>query len=488
MKLTTQQEAIIQFIRSPTGHIVVEARAGTGKTTILALGAEGTTFPITATAFNNAITKTLSERMPANVTCKGLNSLGYGTLFKNLNTKPTLEARKGYLLTRASGMTQEFPDLKRALALAKAWGIAPKGTVGAPTSLTPDTPETYAKLFAEYAIDTGYCQNPIGVLRQTLITNTKQAFQGLVDFDDQLYIPALYDFIPMKADMVMVDEAQDLNKCQRKLVTLMLKEGSSLVAVGDRHQAVYGFRGADRHSIEDIITDFDAGALPMTVSFRCPQAVVLEAQRLVPDIELWSEAPEGFVETLKRWGPGDLIPGGAILCRNNKPIISLCMELIRRGIAATILGRDIGTSIAKLLKDTKENDCHQAVQTMWTSIGKRVDLLLQKDQAEAASALSDRAECATIIAEQLPDGATVGDFEAYITRMYSDDPDAVFTLSTVHRAKGLEWKDVYILDRFLMPSQWAKTDEDKAQERNIEYVAVTRSKLNLTYILSTELK
>lgn len=488
MKLTPQQNDIIKFIHNPSGHAVVEARAGTGKTTILVLGARGTIFPIIATAFNTSITKVLAEKMPENVIAKGLNSLGYGTLFKNLATKPILDDRKKYKIQRDMGMKQEFPDLPRAYSLARNWGVAPRGTVANPVSLTPDEPETYYKLFAEYAIDTGYCQNPMGVLRQALINGTKMAFQGVIDFDDQLYIPALYDYAPRKADMVMIDEAQDVNKCQRKLATLMLSRGASLVAVGDRHQAIYGFRGADRHSIEGIIEDFQAKTLPMTVSFRCPQEVVREAQRIVPDIEVYEHAIEGKVSELKEFSHKDLAPGCAILCRNNKPIIKLCMELISRRVPATIIGRDIGKSIAKLLRDTKENDCHQAVLMMWQQVDQRVQTLLAKEQAEAAGNLHDRAECATIIAEQLPTGATVEDFERYISKMYSDELNSPITLSTVHRAKGLEWRDVYILDRFLMPSKWAKTEEDKAQEKNIEYVAVTRSQENLTYIYTTGLK
>jgi superfamily I DNA/RNA helicase len=488
VKLTPQQEDIIKFIQNPEGHAVVEARAGTGKTTILTLGAQGTIFPIIATAFNTAITKVLEEKMPENVVAKGLNSLGFGSLFKNLATKPVLDEKKRYKIQKSMGMKQEFPDLPRAFAIAKAWGIAPRGTVGNPVSLTPDDQETYEKLFGEYAIDTGFCQNPVGVLRQALINGTKLAFQGQVDFDDQLYIPALYDFVPRKADMVMIDEAQDVNKCQRKLAALMLSTGASLIAVGDRHQAIYGFRGADRQSIPSIIKDFDATVLPMTVSFRCPQQVVLEAKKLVPDIQLYEHAIEGKVESLKEFSPDDLVPGCAILCRNNKPIISLCMELLKRKIPATIRGRDIGQSIAKLLKDTKEDDLHQAVQVMWQQVEKRMATLIAKDQSEAAGNLNDRAECATIIAEQMPQHSTVDEFEKYINQMYSDDLHAPIILSTVHRAKGLEWNDVYILDKYLMPSKWAKTDEDKAQESNIEYVAVTRSKCNLTYIYSSGLK
>jgi superfamily I DNA/RNA helicase len=65
--------------------------------------------------------------------------------------------------------------------------------------------------------------------------------------------------------------------------------------------------------------------------------------------------------------------------------------------------------------------------------------------------------------------------------LFSDDKSAV-TLSTVHKAKGLEADNVYILRPELMPHPMAKTPEAIAQESNIEYVAVTRTKNKLVFV------
>jgi DNA helicase II / ATP-dependent DNA helicase PcrA len=55
-------------------------------------------------------------------------------------------------------------------------------------------------------------------------------------------------------------------------------------------------------------------------------------------------------------------------------------------------------------------------------------------------------------------------------------------LSTVHKAKGLESPNVYILHPELMPARYAVQEWQKEQERNVQYVAVTRSKHQLVYM------
>jgi DNA helicase-2/ATP-dependent DNA helicase PcrA len=53
----------------------------------------------------------------------------------------------------------------------------------------------------------------------------------------------------------------------------------------------------------------------------------------------------------------------------------------------------------------------------------------------------------------------------------------ILTLSTIHRAKGKEWNRVYVLgESTLQPSKYARTEEQKQQERNLMYVCATRTK------------
>jgi len=57
----------------------------------------------------------------------------------------------------------------------------------------------------------------------------------------------------------------------------------------------------------------------------------------------------------------------------------------------------------------------------------------------------------------------------------------------VHKAKGLEWLRVFILDRDRMPSRWARRDWQVQQEENLIYVAYTRAKEELYFLPSDKI-
>jgi DNA helicase-2/ATP-dependent DNA helicase PcrA len=107
------------------------------------------------------------------------------------------------------------------------------------------------------------------------------ADRSRMDFDDMLRF-ALEDSVRCTpAHTIFVDEAQDTNSVQLSLLRKMLRLGGRLVIVGDPHQAIYGFRGADANAFDALTTAFSADVLPLSVSWRCSQAVVVEARRVL---------------------------------------------------------------------------------------------------------------------------------------------------------------------------------------------------------------
>src|SRR5690606_3995226 len=93
----------------------------------------------------------------------------------------------------------------------------------------------------------------------------------VLDFDDMVYMPLVHKCRFWQFDVVMVDEAQDTNAARRALIRRLVRPGGRVIAVGDRHQAIYGFTGADADSRDLLARDFDATYLPLTVSYRCPK-------------------------------------------------------------------------------------------------------------------------------------------------------------------------------------------------------------------------
>jgi superfamily I DNA/RNA helicase len=119
-----------------------------------------------------------------------------------------------------------------------------------------------------------------------------------IDFDDMLYLPVLLDCPFDHMDFIFVDEAQDTNDIQLEVIDRLCKQVDGAVAafardfnlptdkkatrlffVGDSHQAIYGFRGANSDSMTKIRDRYNCIEMPLSVSFRCSQAVVAEARK-----------------------------------------------------------------------------------------------------------------------------------------------------------------------------------------------------------------
>ena len=144
-------------------------------------------------------------------------------------------------------------------------------------------------------------QKSIEYALRVLKTSTEQL--DVIDFDDMLYLAVKLNARFDPVDWLFVDEAQDTNGIQVEIMSRLQKaeqyvrngdeetsvtsygapprfqSSTRIIAVGDPHQAIYGFRGADSNAMTSIAGRFNAVILPLSVSYRCPKAVVREAQK-----------------------------------------------------------------------------------------------------------------------------------------------------------------------------------------------------------------
>lgn len=309
------------------------------------------------------------------------------------------------------------------------------------------------------------------------VLKASNAQTHIVDFDDMVYLPLVHPVRFFRYRVVIIDEAQDTNPARRELCKRLLAPGGRLIAVGDSRQAIYGFTGADNDSLDLIAADFNAIRLPLTVTYRCPKAVVSFAHQWVSHIEAADTAPEGEVKVHE----GEFNPdkSSAILCRNTKPLVTLAFDLIRRRIPCKIEGRDIGKGLIKLAlkwKSTRTIDAYETKLDRWITQqrqnleGKKLELV--EDQYTAIKAIMDycRVEKKTHMT----------DVVAWVESLFSDNVSGVVTLSTIHKSKGREWNTVYWLNRLATcPSRFATQDWQKQQELNLCYVAATRAQQSL---------
>ena len=323
------------------------------------------------------------------------------------------------------------------------------------------------------------------------LLNKSNRESAVVDFDDMIYLPLLYQIPFFQYDNVVMDEAQDANIVRKLMADALLKNGGRFYGVGDPRQAIYGFCGADNDSIENLKAHFNCKEMPLTVTYRCPKAIVNFARSWVDHIESHPSAPEGIIsmESFEQMlqGRNRLNGDSAILCRNTRPLVSAAFTLIREKVPCRIEGRDIGETLKKLATRWKsittipelEDKLEEWLETeieKWTAKKKLARIQEAEDKVETLKVVMNACR---------QDGQNeIHAVVSYIENIFADNVSSILTLSTIHRSKGREWKRVFWLDRFnTCPSRYASQDWEVQQESNLQYVCATRSMSELIDLL-----
>jgi ATP-dependent exoDNAse (exonuclease V) beta subunit len=330
------------------------------------------------------------------------------------------------------------------------------------------------ELAATYDLD---CSRDLIVFSREVLTNSiHQALAGILDFNDQIYMPTLFGAAFPTFDIIMVDEAQDLSQLQHEMLAQLLHNKSRIIAVGDTHQAIYGFRGALNNSMTRLQSQFNLRKLPLTISYRCPKSVVREAQTVVSHIESHPDAPEGRVGISGGISVMDFPVGSAILCRNNAPLVSLAWLFIRASIPVTFLGKDLGKKLEKLVKKLAKTDV--PIDILEHNLGKWAAREIAKQPRREASIQDQVDTLRSLFADCLSSKQVL----AKITAIFEQTTGGRITLASIHTSKGFEWPTVYFLNDYLIPSKYAKQDWQLEQEDNLRYVAITRAQETLLYL------
>ena len=468
-KPNAYQQAIFDAVACGVGNLVVLARAGTGKTTtsLQAIEFVKAGLSVLFCAFNKTIQVEISEKLTGlglggKVDARTLHSLGFGCVRRQ--GKFRVDGDKTRKMARAYLKQKEIYVKGRLAALCRLIGLG-KNT------LTHDRAglEQLAWQFGVQDED-----NPAHVLaRQAehLIGKCMQ-FDGVIDYDDMIWLPAVHEWRPKTYDVVFVDECQDLNPCQLWMIAQTLRRGGRLIAVGDDRQAIYGWRGAGSDVIESITEQFECEQLPLSITYRCPKSVVEIARSIVPDYQAADTAPDGVIDhvTVERCAR-EAAPGDFVLSRKNAPLMSMCLSILKRGVPAVVAGRDIGRSLSALAEKSEQRTVEELYEWLDTFLAAETKRL--KDQESALEAVVDKIECLKSLCEGYTEVADVID---RIDSIFSDnDPGNQVVCSSVHKAKGLERRRVFVLeDTFRL----GHSDE----EDNIYYVAITRAQERLTFV------
>lgn len=523
LELTAEQEAVLAAAGLRHGSVRIEAGAGCAKTHTGKLAMQKIRVPGAAFAFNKKIADDLGAAMPGSWECKSFNAWGHGAWARGLafGTQLKLDDRKVGKLVSEVGKdqrveldTDQWHGCRGLVEKAQQAGLVPRGDRCEESSLVADDQETWEGLGDELgltAADTGLLW-PLA--REVLVRDIALARQGVISFDDQVYCSTMLGGKFPQYPVGFVDEDQDLSGLNIRMVRMSLRPGARLFMVGDKRQGIYAWRGASHTSAEDLQRQFAEGEwqeLPLMTTFRCPKAVVARQQGHVPGFRAWGGAATGVVDRWQdssKWKdeavPWDgwtykelqtaahlAKPNGqpslAILCRNNGPLLGMAIKLLRQGVGCHMLGRDIGRGLIVLSKkiipadDTPRDLCRGMIE-QW--VLNEVSLAQANGKGEGKmEGIYDRGEGLLAVLEG-SECRDAGGLRRTLGMIFAKDSGQV-TLSTIHRAKGLEWDCVMHLDPWRVPSKWARKAaeagqrETLEQEYNLRYVCETRTKHTL---------
>lgn len=467
---TPEQQAIIDAAQGSKDNLIVMALAGAAKTSTLVMIAEAVREPMLCLAFNKKIADEMKERLPPTCQPMTLNSLGHRTWAACLGKRIVLDKDKNFqILTK---LVQELGKKEQELAYDEFADTLKLIETGKSMGYIPAKHYANAKRLMECEEFFGHIEDTPSSLQEKLvreatIISIKQALDGKIDFSDQIFMPTLFPAMFDTFPTTLIDEAQDLSALNHMTLRKLVKS-KRLIAVGDPNQAIYGFRGAHEDSMSKLQNDFQMKPFGLSISFRCPKNVVKEAQWRAPHMKWADWAKDGEVKHLSEWSADDVPQHAAIICRNNAPIFTMAIKLLKNGRYPQIIGNDIGKYLLKVMKKFGKADLPRE-----QALGELSLWITEKEKkTRNKSKVWDQAACIKVFLDQ---GDTLGDALAYAEHLFNSQGS--IQLMTGHKSKGLEFDNVFVLDCDLIKIE-------DGQEKNLLYVIQTRSKDKLYYVTS----
>jgi superfamily I DNA/RNA helicase len=470
MKPTDEQAAAADAFQAGD-HLALQAGAGTGKTTTLALLAHASTRRGRYLAFNRAIAQDASARFPSTVQCKTAHALAYAAVGHRYTRRLNAPRRPAWQTGQALGITKAIRIGDREVT-QKALSNATLRTVSrfchtADEVITRHHVPPLRGL--EHADPHAQLAAHIVPFAHKAWADLQHPDDGAVRFEHDHYLKIWALTRPrIQTDFLLLDEAQDTNPVVEQ-VFLSQRDHAQLVMVGDSAQAIYHWRGA-----KDVMTGFDGTPLALSQSFRFGPLLAAEANRWLH----LADAPlrlTGTPAVPTELGP--LTRPDAVLCRTNVGAMAHVMDLMTTGYRVALVGG--GDSLRALalaardLKDGRRTSHPELV--LFPSWGELQDYAAHDPAGRDLQPLVD-----------LVDTHGTDAILAAVTQLVPEQ-HAQVTVSTAHKAKGREWHCVKIADDFTQPKD---TDQQDAAgqavpgpiddtDARLAYVAVTRTRSRL---------
>ena len=492
------QEKIFDFIIHGNGNAVISAKAGSGKTStcVTAIKLIKPKSKVMFLAFNKSIAEELSQKIKdyPNVEVRTSHSLGFAIIRKNVEGEVELDEFKyrRYVKTNISNLTTVNVTLTRNQLYNYIESIC--ALVDFARFNLAQTAAEVKSLAVKYDVPIFFDECDVVVK----VLEWGKTELNSIDYTDMVWLPVELSMNAraFQKDFIFIDECQDQSLMSIELFLKCFKRGTRFIAVGDEDQCINTFCGSSEEAFQYMkdypkTTQFD-----LPICYRCPETVVELAKTLVPDIKCREDAPKGDI--IQKCWTSSLRSGDMVLCRSKAPLLKVYTKLLRKGVQCYIKGQDIGTNLKKLIEEVDIEELNTNLKSDGVFVRLYDNLFEIRNKLMETKGLDyqdatltnyitnsyDMIKALTVLAENY---TTKTELLSHIDEIFDETREGVI-LSTIHKAKGLEADNVYILCNSSMPSSLAKKEWEKKAEQNLIYVAYTRAKKKLGFISEEEIK
>lgn len=449
----------------------INAYAGTGKTSTLKMLAKSTRRRGVYLAFNASIAKEAAREFPRNVRCSTVHSMAFRAMVQKYSPEKMTKKLSSGFVSYKMNLKAEAIDIGKGVEKApmssRGWGFLVNDTVTRwLRSGDPEIARHHAVPGDTFAMIPGPLRN---ALADKIVTRANALWARMIDpksdlpltHDGYLKLWALGE-PEIAADFILLDEAQDTNGV---VLSLMRHQPSQVIAVGDRHQCIYEWRGA-RNAMVELPVDLEAR---LSTSFRFGPAIAENASavlRLLGETVPLKGNPERASIV------GDVDNPRAVLCRTNATLIAELAKAIDAERRPYVIG---GVNEVLMYVDAAEKLMNgQPVESPLDFFGFK-----HWSEVKETAGSKDGAELQRWV--KLFDEYSTDGLRGMLQSLPACEEDSDVVYSTGHKSKGREWSDVRLTDDFLKGISEDKTGtpkraEDHAAEMRLYYVAVTRGR------------
>lgn len=536
---TYQQDILDFFLNNPQSNMLVNALAGSGKSTTACMLSEHSKTSDLYIAFNASVVEEFKKKIKNPKTkVMTMHSLAYSIMLYNVEqeSKNSGEKPKGFGSQR-SKRTVNLDNFKphkildeeitkhygRYIEFAKRVFLKDNYVnlynLCRLTLTDMSSNKDVSRLIDDHVLflyygDEGYSAPDISEITSTLKildTKSRQQFetQGVIDFTDMLWIT----FNKLKYDNwevpywalytnIYCDEVQDFSNIQLNFLKFIKRTKGRYVFIGDFHQAIYNFAGANAQAFNQIPKMFaPVETFDLPICYRCAKSHLSRVNREygIPILPC-DDAPMGFVKTIDKNKISEYAKAGdMVISRKNKWIAEVVLDLARNGTPIFIEDKDMVAAIKRQIlssKCTSVGTLEKFLQKVISNYNKKLFEIVSKnvreggheeERLEAVAETNSKIDNTSFLLEILEgylenhaSSDSISKFSNFIDKLLNTTPSPnCVRLCSIHKAKGLEATNVFVLNEAKINYDFRNSKEQNIQEKNLSYIATTRAKEGL---------